>query len=98
MVAAATQAMGLPTGLPNLRLHCADAAAFLRERLQQQQGQQWRQQADAPQADAQQGRLGSEQPYDLVCMDAFDGEDNVPAALCTPGALCGMLQRQRQRR
>ena len=72
VVAAATQAMGLPTHLPSLRLHCADAAAFLRE--QQAGGQRQQQQ---------------QQPYDLVFMDAFDGEDNVPAALCTPGVCCG---------
>lgn len=36
MVAAATLAMGLPTSLPNLRLHTADAAAFLAPSMQQQ--------------------------------------------------------------
>ena len=67
VVEAATQAMGLPTSLPNLRLHCADGAAFLRERRQVQQAQQ------------------AQQPYDVLFMDTFDGEDEVPAALCTPG-------------
>ena len=71
VVAAATEAMGLPTGLPNLRLHTADAAAFLEQR--QQQGQQHQGQQE-------------QESYDLVFMDAFDGEDAVPAALCTPGA------------
>ena len=75
VVAAATEAMGLPTGLPNLRLHTADAAAFLEQQQQAQQEQQ------------RQGRRQQEgEPYDLVFMDAFDGEDAVPAALCTPGA------------
>ncbi|GAB4814121.1 hypothetical protein N2152v2_001167 [Parachlorella kessleri] len=70
VLAAATQAMGLPTTLPNLRLHRADAFQFVRDFVvqQQQHGQQER------------GRL-----YDLVLLDAFDGEDNVPEALCSPG-------------
>jgi hypothetical protein len=81
VVAAATEAMGLPTCLPNLRLHTADAAAFLEQRQQAQQGQQQQQ---------QQQQQEGEEPYDLVFMDAFDGEDAVPAALCTPGApFCG---------
>ena len=37
-------------------------------------------------------RKGPQPPYDLVVMDAFDGEDSVPAALCTPG---GCRQRGR---
>ncbi|KAL4420428.1 hypothetical protein ABPG75_010084 [Micractinium tetrahymenae] len=69
VVAAATQAMGLPTDLPNLRLHCADAAAFLRGRRHGAGSRQGGQQ---------------ERPFDLVFMDAFDGADDVPAALCTP--------------
>ncbi|EFN52903.1 hypothetical protein CHLNCDRAFT_138459 [Chlorella variabilis] len=67
VVAAATRAMGLPAALPSLRLHTADAAAFLRERCGGHQGQ-------------------AQPPYDLVFMDAYDGSDDVPATLCTPGA------------
>ena len=110
--------MGLPADLPNLRLHCADAAAFLRQRLanggpgqqaqaqqaqqvqaqqQQQQAQQvqaQQQQQQAQQVQAQQQQQAQQegmQPYDLIYMDTFDGDDNVPATLRTPGVLgyCG---------
>lgn len=92
VVAAATRAMGLPTDLPNLRLHCADAASFLTGRRRSSEGrqQQGRQQQDEQQQDGQQQQEDQQQqqgqqPYDIMFMDAFDGEDDVPAALCTPG-------------
>jgi len=94
--------MGLPTDLPNLRLHTADAAHFLQQRRQRQrqasgggsnsssggstQGQQQQQQQ----------QQDEEQAYDLVFMDAFDGQDDVPAALCTPGG-CRRSVRSRPR-
>jgi spermidine synthase len=35
---------------------------------------------------AQLGKSGDQQAlYDLIVMDTFDGEDNVPATLCTAG-------------
>lgn len=91
--------MGLPTDRPNLRLHTADAAAFVADFVSagaaaqrgEQQGQQGQQQQGEQQAGQQQrpGSSGAEgwaQPfYDLVFMDAFDGEDNIPPALCSPG-------------
>lgn len=79
MLEAASLAMGLPTDLSNLRLHCADAAAFLRQRSAAAgQGR------EAAEGQEQLVQLEEEQRlYDLVFMDAFDGGDNVPAALCT---------------
>lgn len=73
--------MGLPTDRPNLRLHCADAAAFLRQRA-----------AGGGGAAERQAGQQQQQPYDLIYMDTFDGEDNVPAALRTPG-VCGQQPR-----
>ena len=63
VVRAATQAMGLPVSLPNLRLHTADALHFVA--------------AAAAAAAAAPGAA----PYDMVCLDAFDGSDAVPVAL-----------------
>ena len=80
VVRAAVGAMGLPATLPNLRLHTADAARFV---------------ADAAAGVACPPAAGAGGPsegggegrwYDLVAMDVFDGKDEVPAALRTPGA------------
>ena len=64
---AATREMGLPADRPNLRLHCADGAAWM-----------------AATAHAVVAR--TEPPLDLVVLDAFDGDDAVPACFTQPGA------------
>lgn len=61
VVEAATEAMGLPTALPNLRLHTADAVDVVRAKRAEQVA-----------------------PYDLVCIDAFNGADEVPCELYSP--------------
>ena len=43
------------------------------------------QQADAVDCLAAWGVSGTEAAFDLVFLDAFDGDDNVPPQLCTPG-------------
>ena len=67
MLEAATREMGLPAERPNLRLHCADGAAWVA-------------------ATARAVVARTETPLDLVLLDAFDGDDAVPACFTQPGA------------
>ncbi len=64
---AATREMGLPAERPNLRLHCADSAAWMA-------------------ATARAVAARTEPPLDLVLLDAFDGDDAVPACFTQPGS------------
>lgn len=63
----ATREMGLPADRANLRLHCADGAAWMA-------------------ATARAVVARTEPPLDLVLLDAFDGDDAVPACFTQPGA------------
>lgn len=94
VVAAAMAAMGLPADHPRLRLHTADAAAFLRAWRRRRQQQDQQQQHPQPKEQQQPGagwQQPSAEPWDLIIQDTFDGQDAIPAALCTQGAV---LQRQ----
>eukprot|EP00887_Chlorella_sp_A99_P005280 scaffold1.g5280.t1 len=84
VVEAALEAMGFPPpgSHPRLRLHTADAAAFLLRRRGEEGGEQARR--GGAEERGQQVQRQRAPLFDLCFMDAFDGKDAVPAALCTP--------------
>ncbi|KAL4519092.1 hypothetical protein Ndes2526A_g00197 [Nannochloris sp. 'desiccata'] len=70
VVEAAIQVMGLPVStLSNLRLHTRDAFEYLRSCCGDGKNTA---NVDTPVF-----------VYDVVCIDAFDGDDNIPAHLCS---------------
>lgn len=79
VMAAATQAMGLPTARPNLRLHTADGAAFVADHVARQRA------AAGAGADGGSAPAEGAEYYDIVYVDAFDGQDRTPEALCSAG-------------
>ena len=80
VVEAATQAMGLPLDLPNLNIVTQDAVEFLKQRVEKMKREEEEEEENVDDFNSFKSVLLK---YDVVYIDAFNGENSIPTAVCS---------------